>query len=31
MVTFEEFVRPALCKLSGDPAWLRPRVEAVLA
>jgi molybdopterin molybdotransferase len=31
MVTFEEFVRPALCKLAGHPAWFRPRVEAVLA
>jgi molybdopterin molybdotransferase len=30
MVTFEEFVRPALRKLSGHPAWFRPRVEAVL-
>ena len=30
MVTFEEFVRPALRKLAGHPAWFRPRVEAVL-
>jgi len=30
MVTFEEFVRPALRKLSGHAAWFRPRIEAVL-
>jgi molybdopterin molybdotransferase len=30
MVTFEEFVRPALRKLAGHPFWFRPRVEAVL-
>jgi len=30
MVTFEEFVRPALLKMSGHRAWFRPRVEAVL-
>jgi molybdopterin molybdotransferase len=30
MVTFEEFVRPALRKLAGHRAWFRPRVEAVL-
>lgn len=31
MVTFEEFVRPALRKLTGHSAWFRPRIEAVLA
>jgi len=30
MVTFEEFVRPALRKLAGHAAWFRPRIEAVL-
>jgi len=30
MVTFEEFVRPALRKLAGHRVWFRPRVEAVL-
>jgi molybdopterin molybdotransferase len=30
MVTFEEFVRPALRKLAGHRALHRPRVEAVL-
>ncbi len=30
MVTFEEFVRPALRKMAGHPAWFRPRVEAEL-
>jgi len=30
MVTFEEFVRPALKKLAGHAALFRPRVEAVL-
>jgi molybdopterin molybdotransferase len=30
MVTFEQFVRPALLKMSGRRAWLRPTVEAVL-
>ena len=31
MVTFELFVRPVLRKLTGQRAWFRPRVEAVLA
>jgi molybdopterin molybdotransferase len=30
MVTFEEFVRPALRRLAGHAAWFRPRLEAVL-
>jgi len=30
MVTFEEFVRPALRKMAGHAAWFRPRIEAVL-
>jgi len=30
MVTFEEFVRPALRKLSGHALWFRPRIDAVL-
>jgi molybdopterin molybdotransferase len=30
MVTFEEFVRPALRRLAGHTALFRPRVEAVL-
>lgn len=30
MVTFEEFVRPALRKLAGHRALYRPRIEAVL-
>lgn len=30
MVTFEEFVRPALKKMAGHAALFRPRVEAVL-
>jgi molybdopterin molybdotransferase len=30
MVTFEEFVRPALLKMSGQRAWFRPRIEAAL-
>ena len=30
MVTFEEFVRPALRRLAGHAAWFRPRIEAVL-
>ena len=30
MVTFEEFVRPALRKLAGHRSWFRPRIEAVL-
>jgi molybdopterin molybdotransferase len=31
MVTFEEFVRPALRKMAGHPVWFRPRIEAVTA
>jgi molybdopterin molybdotransferase len=31
MVTFEEFVRPALRRLAGHRALFRPRVEATLA
>jgi molybdopterin molybdotransferase len=31
MVTFEQFVRPALRKLAGQPAMFRPLVRAVLA
>ena len=31
MVTFEEFVRPALRRMAGHASWFRPRVEAVLA
>jgi molybdopterin molybdotransferase len=30
MVTFEEFVRPALMKLAGRRHWFRPAIEAVL-
>jgi molybdopterin molybdotransferase len=30
MVTFEEFVRPALLKLTGRRHWFRPVIEAVL-
>jgi molybdopterin molybdotransferase len=30
MVTFEEFVRPALRKMTGQRAWFRPTVQAVL-
>jgi len=30
MVTFELFVRPALCKLAGITAWKRPCVRALL-
>lgn len=30
MVTFEEFVRPALRKMQGHVQWFRPVVEAVL-
>jgi molybdopterin molybdotransferase len=30
MVTFEEFVRPALRKMAGHAIWFRPRVEAEL-
>ncbi len=30
MVTFEEFVRPALRRLAGHAAWFRPRLEAML-
>jgi molybdopterin molybdotransferase len=30
MVTFEQFVRPALRKMSGRRAWFRPAVDAVL-
>jgi len=30
MVTFEQFVRPALRKMAGHQAWYRPRVRAVL-
>jgi molybdopterin molybdotransferase len=30
MVTFEQFVRPALRKLAGRRAWFRPTVEATL-
>ena len=31
MVTFEEFVRPALRRMAGHASWFRPRVEARLA
>jgi molybdopterin molybdotransferase len=31
MVTFEEFVRPALRRMAGHASWFRPRVEALLA
>jgi molybdopterin molybdotransferase len=31
MVTFEEFVRPALRRMAGHTSWFRPRVEARLA
>lgn len=31
MVTFEEFVRPALRRMAGHRAWLRPTVSATLA
>jgi molybdopterin molybdotransferase len=30
MVTFEQFVRPALRKMLGSRAWFRPTVDAVL-
>ena len=30
LLTFEEFVRPALLKMMGHPRWLRPLVPAVL-
>jgi molybdopterin molybdotransferase len=31
MVTFEEFVRPALLRMAGRAKWFRPRIEAELA
>ncbi|HEY7599529.1 MAG TPA: gephyrin-like molybdotransferase Glp [Candidatus Limnocylindrales bacterium] len=31
MVTFEQFVRPALLKMSGHPVWFRPLLRATLA
>jgi molybdopterin molybdotransferase len=31
MLTFEQFVRPALRKLAGHPVWFRPRVRATLS
>ena len=30
MMTFEQFVRPALLKMAGRRRWFRPRLEAVL-
>lgn len=31
MVTFEQFVRPALRRMAGQRAWFRPRIAATLA
>jgi len=31
MMTFEQFVRPALLKMAGHRVWFRPRVRATLA